>query len=192
MKNFKDRSRWAIAIALALLSCCKALAPSIGGTGYILLRGGIGVATWDTKAEFRDIVVKTSEKTLYQSGFANNLDGWQSTGGEWAMNSGILTQNSRAINCRLITGDNTWSNYTYTLKARRTEGTEGFLIIFAAWNTNDLYWWNIGGWANTRSAVEITRWGQKSELPGTAVNLRIETGTWYDIKLALNGTTAEC
>ena len=67
------------------------------------------MGTRDTKAEFRDIIVQTGDKTLFQSRFANNLDGWQSTGGEWAMNSGILTQNSRAINCRLITGDNTWS-----------------------------------------------------------------------------------
>jgi hypothetical protein len=203
MKNLKDRSCWAIAVTLALLSCCTAPAQtpspwiphgSVGGTGRILLRGGIGVATWDTKAEFRDIVVKTTEKTLYQSGFANNLDGWQSTGGEWAMNGGILTQNSRAINCQITTGggDNTWTNYTYTLKARRTEGTEGFLIIFSAMgNPNVTYWWNIGGWGNTRTAIE-KQMRTKNEIPGTAVDLRVETGTWYDIKIAIHDSTAEC
>lgn len=157
------------------------------------LHGGIGMGTWDTKAEFRDILVQTGDgKTLLQSYFTNNLDGWQRGGGEWTSVSGVLNQNSRDINCQIICGENTWTDYTYSLKARRTEGTEGFLIIFSAQDSKNLYWWNIGGWGNTRTAIEKMTKGGKREIPGTAVDLRIETGTWYDIKITISGDTASC
>ncbi len=150
------------------------------------LHGGIGMGTWDTKAEFRDVLVQTSDgKTLLQSNFTNGLSGWQRGGGEWTIVSGVMNQNSRAINCQIICGENTWADYTYSLKARRTEGTEGFLIIFAAQDSKNLYWWNIGGWGNTRTAIEKMTKGGKREIPGTAVDLRIETGTWYDIKITM-------
>ncbi len=157
------------------------------------LHGGIGMGTWDTKTEFRDILVQTGDgKTLLQPYFPNGLNDWQRGGGEWTIVSGVLNQNSRAINCQIICGENTWTDYTYSLKARRTEGTEGFLIIFAAQDSKNLYWWNIGGWGNTRTAIEKMTQGVKREIPGTAVNLRIETGTWYDIKITISGDTASC
>jgi alpha-L-arabinofuranosidase len=157
------------------------------------LHGGIGMGTWDTKAEFRDILVQTSDrKTLLQPYFANGLDGWQKGGGEWVGSGGVVSQNSRAINCQITCGENSWSDYTLSLKARRTEGTEGFLIIFAAEDSKNLYWWNLGGWGDTRTAIEKMTRGGKREIPGTAVDLRIETGTWYDIAITVHGDTADC
>ena len=143
-----------------------------------LLHGGIGFATWDTKAEFKDILVQTGDgKTLLKADFTKGLVGWQRTGGQWGGADGVLSQNSRAVNCEIVTVENTWTNYTLSLKARRTEGTEGFLIIFAQGDDKNLYWWNIGGWGNTRSAIERMTRGAKREIPGTAVDLRIQTGT---------------
>ena len=43
---------------------------------------------------------------------------------------------------------------TLTLKARKTGGDEGFLILFQANGTSDKHWWNIGGWGNTQSGLE--------------------------------------
>jgi hypothetical protein len=167
--------------------------PEVNDKAGPALRGAIGMGTWDTKAEFRDILVQTSDgKTLLQPNFSNGLDSWQRGGGEWTSVTGVLNQNSRAINCQIICGENSWTDYTYSLRAKRTEGTEGFLIIFAAQDSKNLYWWNIAGWGNTRTAIEKMTRGGKREITGTAVDLRIETGIWYDIKIAIHGDTADC
>jgi hypothetical protein len=44
---------------------------------------------------------------------------------------------------------------TYTVRARKTGGAEGFLVRFGAdGDGNGGYWWNVGGWGNTRHAIE--------------------------------------
>ena len=56
---------------------------------------------------------------------------------------------ARADNVRAIAGDKTWTDYTYSLKARKLGGAEGFLILFRVQDENAKAWWNIGGWGNT-------------------------------------------
>jgi hypothetical protein len=156
-------------------------------------RGMVGMGTWDTTAEFKDIVVQANDKVLLRPDFANGTTGWRSSAtGQWKGADGVLAQTSRGINVWTLAGDATWADYTYSLKARRTDGTEGFLIIFAAQNASTLTWWNIGGWGNTRSAIEKLTGGSKKEIAGSEVELKIETNRWYDIKIELQGETAKC
>jgi hypothetical protein len=151
------------------------------------------MGTWDTAAQFKDILVQTADKQiLLRPDFAKGTLGWQTPTGQWDGVSGILTQSSRMVGCRTYVGDSNWSDYTYSLKAKRTDGTEGFLIIFAEESPGSLFWWNIGGWGNTRTAIEKTTNGAKREIPGTAVDIRVETDKWYDIRIELRGETASC
>jgi alpha-L-arabinofuranosidase len=148
--------------------------------------GAIGVGTWITQAEFKDIKVTRGDKTLFASDFADGTKGWRLLSGDWKVQNGLLRQNSMADNVRAVTGDKSWTDYTYSLKARKLGGTEGFLILFRVQNDHEKAWWNLGGWGNRGHAIELGGViGQ--EVPG-----RIETGRWYDIRIELKGTNIKC
>ena len=88
--------------------------------------GSVGVGTWATQAEFKDIKVTRNGKVLYQSDFAAGTDGWKFLNGDWTVQDDALRQTSSAVNIRAIVGDKSWNNYTYSLKARKLGGAEGF------------------------------------------------------------------
>ena len=94
--------------------------------------------------------------------------------------------------------DDSWNDYTFEVNGLKTDGAEGFLIMFRCQGTMELrgqalrkhpprmeklkpsleYWWNLGGWGNSRSQVES--WGGKA---GANSNDTIESDEWYDIKI---------
>jgi alpha-L-arabinofuranosidase len=153
--------------------------------------GAIGVATWNTEAQFKDIKVTQADNVLFQSDFSQNYDGWRARGGDWSVQGGALTQASDETNCRMTTGDNSWTDYTYTLKAKKTSGREGFLVMFHVRGRNDLIWWNVGGWADTRSQLEQISDGQNTPL-GASAPVTIDTDRWYDVRIELKGADIKC
>jgi alpha-L-arabinofuranosidase len=148
--------------------------------------GAIGVGTWRTQAEFKDIKVSRDGQTLFASDFASGTQGWNLHGGKWSTQDGALQQKSMSENIRAFAGDKHWSNYTYTLKARKLGGDEGFLIPFLVQDETAKAWWNIGGWGNTRHAIEMDGIFANS-VPGN-----IETDRWYDIRIELTDTHIKC
>ena len=148
--------------------------------------GAIGVGTWRTQAEFRDIKVTRGDETLFTCGFANGLQGWRCHGGDWKVEAGTLQQKSLAENVRAFAGDKNWSNYTYSLKARKLGGAEGFLIPFLVKDEEAKAWWNIGGWGNVRHGIEL------DGIAGADVPGSIETGRWYDIRIEVKGANVRC
>ncbi len=149
--------------------------------------GAIGVGTWLTKAEFKDIKVVKGGKTLFESDFSKGTDGWKMLGdGKWQVKDGALQQETITENVRAIAGDKSWTDYTYSLKARKIGGDEGFLILFNVGDDESKSWWNIGGWGNTRHAVEMG--GVSDE----GVRGKIETGKWYDIRVEIKGSKVKC
>jgi len=148
--------------------------------------GAIGVGTWLTQAEFKDIKVTQGDQTLFTCDFASGTKGWKLLGGDWHAQDGVLRQNSLADNVRAIAGDKSWTDYTYSLKARKLGGAEGFLILFRVRDENRKSWWNIGGWGNQRHAIEM------GGIIGRDVPGSIETGRWYDIRIELKGDNIKC
>ena len=153
--------------------------------------GKVGVGTWNTQSEFRDIKVIKDGQTLYASDFETGAKEWTPVGGEWKLVDGYLRQAAGGSNRRAVTGDSTWSDYTYTLKARKLGGAEGFLILFSVKSGEDFVWWNIGGWGNTRHAIEVGSDGGKS-IAGKEVTGSVETGRWYDVRVELKGQNVKC
>ena len=147
--------------------------------------GRIGVGTWRTQAEFRDIEVKQGDKVLYRS-----VDvapgGWTFESGEWEEAAGALRQKSGDEPAVALAGDPSWTDVTLTLKARKSSGDEGFLILFQASADDEKYWWNIGGWGNTSHALELPGF-TSPHVPG-----KIETGRWYDIRIETRGPEVAC
>jgi alpha-L-arabinofuranosidase len=162
--------------------------------------GAIGVGTWLTQAEFKDIKVVAQPPsagdqrntpggggaTLFSCDFAEGTKGWKLLRGDWKVQNGVLRQNSSADNVRAIAGDKSWTDYTYSLKARKLGGAEGFLILFNVRDENRKSWWNLGGWGNQRHAIEM------GGLVGQDVPGSIETGRWYDIRIEVSGKTIKC
>lgn len=149
-------------------------------------RGLVGVGTWRTQAEFKDLRVTKNGRTLFQSDFSKGLDGWKIPRGQWSVVDGALRQTGREEGARALIGDPDWSDYTFSLKARKLGGDEGFLITFQAPGDDSKTWWNLGGWENTLHGLELP--GMPLErIPG-----RIETGRWYDIRVELQGQTVRC
>ncbi len=153
--------------------------------------GAIGVAAWNTRVEFTNIVVTQGRRTLYRSDFTSGSTGWQLQNGTWATVEGVLRQTTIAVDCRAVTGDASWGNYTLSLRARKLSGREGFIVMFNVVNAWNWTWWNLGGWENTRHAVENCEAGRKSTLDGFVAG-RIETGRWYDVRVELNGPRVRC
>ena len=144
--------------------------------------GLVGVGTWATQAEFKDIKVTKGDQTVLASDFSKGLQGCQTVRGQWEVVDGVLRQTGDEEDARALIGDPGCGEYTLTLKARKLGGNEGFLILFGMPKADaDIKsWWNIGGWGNTSHAIESPN-VVKEQLPG-----RIETDRWYDIKVEIS------
>ncbi|MDQ2800050.1 MAG: DUF1080 domain-containing protein, partial [Armatimonadota bacterium] len=156
-----------------------------------LPHGKIGVATWLTQAEFKDIQVTQGGKTLYANNFAQGDADWTFGAGQWAVQDGTLRQTSEAENCQATAGDLGWTNYTYHVQARKISGKEGFLISFHVAGDNNRVWWNVGGWGNTRTALERFAAGASHQI-GPSSPVTVETGRWYDVKIEVQGRAIRC
>ena len=156
------------------------------------VRGAIGLGTWATQAEYRDIrVTSAAGDTLYAADLSSGMPGWRVLRGEWTAADGVLRQTGSDVDIRAVAGDPQWTDYTLTLKARKIAGAEGFLILFHVRDDSNLLWWNIGGWGNSRTAIEKMSGGSKTTLAGDAPG-GIETGRWYDIRIELKGPRIRC
>jgi alpha-L-arabinofuranosidase len=149
------------------------------------ISGGIGVGTWNTAAEFKDIRVEKDGQVLYSSDFSKGVDQWKSDGGDWSVVDGAYRQGDEAVGLSYL-GDENWTGYTVTLKARKISGPEGFLIVFGH-KGGDKYWWNVGGWGNREHAIEFDQTDVGGHVPGS-----VETGRWYDLKVQVNGRRIQC
>lgn len=161
--------------------------------------GSIGLSTWNTQAEYRNIVVTGSGgQTLYQSDFAaSGTTGWVPNSGTWSVDSSVspsaFKQSANGTDYRSTyagAGSNAWSNYTLSLQARKVSGSEGFLILFNVADSSNWFWWNIGGWNNTSHAIEYSLNGTKTAAVKSSGS--INSGQWYNIKIALTGSTVNC
>jgi len=149
--------------------------------------GNVGVGTWATQAEFKDIKVTAKDgRVLFASDFSKNMRGWKTNGGKWEVADGALRQTSRDNGVHAMIGEKNWRDYTFTLKARKLGGAEGFLIPFQVQRDKEKSWWNLGGWGNKEHGLEVPGI-HADHVPG-----KIETGRWYDIKIECLGTRVRC
>ena len=128
-------------------------------------------------------------------------DKWVPLFGDWQFKDDEYHQLANNVNCMSVVADDywdeDWSEYTYEVQGNKIGGAEGFLIMFRCQGIMENrgqglekhpprmqgqvrleYWWNLGGWNNTKSKVES--WGGVAS-PDT--NHTIDTGKWYNIKI---------
>jgi len=146
------------------------------------LHGAVGVGTWDTQAEFKDLQVTHDDKALLQGAVG---DGLKQQDGVWNSQDGTIVQSGGQKPALATLGSTDWTDYSYSLKARKVSGAEGFLIPFHFQDGANHIWWNLGGWGNTHSAFEILTGGNYMQFGNTPTT--IETGRWYDIRIDVKG-----
>ncbi|GIX07841.1 MAG: hypothetical protein KatS3mg115_2244 [Candidatus Poribacteria bacterium] len=139
---------------------------------------------------------------------------WVPLYGLWEFADGEYQQLQNAVNCMSVVADEywdeAWNDYTFEVLANKIAGAEGWLIMFRCQGMmqprdvvlNDhpprmadlrpsvQYWWNIGGWNNTRTGVE--RWidGARVE-QGFREGHSIQSNQWYHIKIVNTPTGYE-
>ncbi|MDQ3814571.1 MAG: DUF1080 domain-containing protein [Armatimonadota bacterium] len=150
------------------------------------IKGMIGVGTWATQAEFKDIKVIKGGRTIFSSNFSQGMRGWKTMRGKWQVVNGALRQTSNQEDARAVAGNPSWTDYTLTLKARKLGGKEGFLVIFGSQASPRKTWWNLGGWVNKQHAVEYPG------APWKPVPGKIATGRWYNIRVDVKGPNVKC
>jgi alpha-L-arabinofuranosidase len=164
-----------------------------GGTSGTLpdIAGGVGLATWNTQARYDNVKVTGADgRVLLNDDFSSGATDWTPSTGSWTVEDGQYVQSSNATDARSTadwTNSTEWSNYTLDVDATKTGGAEGFLVMFGVQDTGTYYWWNLGGWGNTTSAVEKAAGGGKSTI-ATSTDT-IETGRTYHLRITLQGRT---
>ncbi|MFD0310286.1 alpha-L-arabinofuranosidase C-terminal domain-containing protein [Streptomyces sp. NPDC127119] len=158
--------------------------PSLSGP----ITGAVGLSTWATSAAYDDVRVTGADGTqLLADDFSGDASQWTHTGGgSWSVQDGQYVQSDEAAeNTMVSAGDPAWHDYDLHVKATKKAGKEGFLVAFGVKDTGNYYWWNLGGWNNTQSAVEQAVDGGKSTLISKAGS--VGTGRAYDIDVKVRG-----
>ena len=118
---------------------------------------------------------------------------WKTPTGQWSYQpDGSWRQSDNNQFSRALADSGAdWTDYTFTVKARKTGGREGFLVYFHVQDDRNFVFWNLGGWGNVGSGLEQTIDSAKEEV-GERENVTIETGRWYDIKIEVKGHSVRC
>ena len=167
------------------------------------LQGRVGVGTWYTSAEFDNIKVtdNTTGEVLAQDRFDINTFWWnweKATDGEFKVFDGKLVQTTTEMEYSnngsvAYFGESDWTDYTYTLEAKKLEGAEGFIIPFAVGDKDNNFFWNIGGWDNTVSTLQHIENGNKTgRIAGTTKPFTVEEGRTYQLRVEVNGRNVKC
>ena len=160
-----------------------------------LYSGSVGLATWDTESEFKDIQVLQDGKVVYSSDFINRPSEWKGVRGEWKVKDSAFAQTAMGAQRFAWLQGKSFDTYTLKLKARKTSNaTNAFIIPFAVKDDNTMLRAHIGSNVNNNSVFE-------SVINGTNVSdltnqkrmpAKIETGRWYDVTLEVGYDKVDC
>jgi hypothetical protein len=156
-------------------------------TTYPSARGAVGLGTYATVAQFKDLRVVAGDKVLVEKSLAEGLLDLEVVAGQWKVVDGVLQQSgTESKGVHVITGDANWTDYTASVKARKLSGKEGFLLLFRRRDAKNFAVFNVGGWDNTKAQIGITIAGTHTPL-GDFTPMEVEEGRWYDVKVEVKG-----
>lgn len=125
------------------------------------------------------------------SDLAASAEGWRAeSSGKWLVTEGAYRQADSNAVSTAYAGEKGWADYTLTLRARKLDGVEGFIIVVRNSGPGSQVQWNLGGWGNRQHGIQALSGGQErivKQVPGM-----IEKGRWYDIRIELKGERVDC
>lgn len=152
----------------------------------------VGVGTWRTQATFRNAQLLVGGKPVDIA----SVDKWEAAPsmpkGKWSSSQGTLRQQgSDEGTVSLCPTAFTSQEYSYRLEARKDSGDEAFLLVFGYEDEKNYTWFNLGGWNNTRSALERVSGGGKHTLADGRKG-RMESDRWYKLQIDVKGDSVTC
>jgi alpha-L-arabinofuranosidase len=143
------------------------------------ISGGVGVGTWETKAEFRNLRLSVNGQDVPVGDLRFPSDDWSRADGVIRQASELRDRTAVSV-AHPLDGA---ARYVYQLQARKVSGREGFIIPFGTGGDHALQL-NLGGWGNVKHAVQAVDGAGivSREVPG-----KIETNRWYDIRIEVEG-----
>jgi alpha-L-arabinofuranosidase len=148
--------------------------------------GGIGFGAWSTQVEFKEVRIN-------KEGQYTNLDlsNFRGDKGDWIVKNGVLTQTSSETPSKGFFSDFKGNDFTLEFKARKTGGSEGFIVYLAMTEDNKKgFAFNIGGWGNSSTIAQKVADGGLSDNIGQSTGHTIETNKWYDVKIVIKSNLA--
>ncbi len=161
------------------------------------ITGKFGLGGYNTATAFDEVTIvdNQTQEIIFSDDFSKGGDNWTTAVGEWEILQEQLVQNSIVIpNTLAYAQTEDLTDYTVTLKGRKLQGQEGFLLYFGLKDTANYLRWNLGGYGNTRGSFESVNEGVVatiSEFDLTRFN-RIEEGEWYTLKAVVSGNRIKC
>lgn len=144
--------------------------------------GTVGLGSYATQCEYRHVKVTTADGKSTSFSPAQ----FQKQRGEWTVSGDALAQTGNEQLTLSLLPSFSSNDYTLELQARKTGGSEGFFIYYGMDERGrNGYAVNIGGWNNRTSAIQPIRRGRTSDVLGRQVLQTVETGKWYDVKIAV-------
>ncbi len=143
-------------------------------SGSSPISGPIGLGTYGTSAEFKDIHLEQNGTVIAVSDFSK----WKPAEGQWSNHDGVYAQTSKEFDQWSYFGDG-YSDAVLTLKARKVSGAEGFVISLGNADGRRVQF-NVGGWGNRLHGLEAE--GVIKQVRGS-----VETGRWYDVRVETHG-----
>ena len=159
-----------------------------------LLSGQIGLGAFDTQVEFRHLKVFNAEDELVYEGDFDDLAGWRARGGDWSASDGVLSQTGRGgFPALLLLEDITLEAGRIEVEARRTGGSEGFILAFGVNGRETFAFANCGANGNEFSALQERGMASSGRLfrETSATRGPIEDGRWYDLSVSFDRDSAE-
>ena len=151
----------------------------------------VGVGAWNTQVSYDDAQLLNADGTAWgNDDFNGGLAQWTTGSGSWSADSGVLALSDNAQDCKAVLNIPVKGDYIYKVRARKDSGSEGFLIIFNYQDSNNYFWWNIGGWNNTQDAVERCVNGSKTTIDPKAFT--VNNGQWYDLEVDVRDGQVIC
>ncbi|WP_405467296.1 alpha-L-arabinofuranosidase C-terminal domain-containing protein [Streptomyces canus] len=143
-----------------------------------------------TRAEFTDVSVGPLSG---ESEPAPDLGDWQAESGVWEpYGEGGVRQTATGTDARLLLPDAVDGlSYVLSVRARKTDGAEGFVLGFAGTSPGNWCHWTLGGWENRSTWLQRVDDGVPDELSERRAE-PVESGRWYDLRVEVDGRHIRC
>ena len=159
-----------------------------------LMPGKFGLGSWHTATEFKELRMYDGQGKLVYSDDFKDLAKWQTPGvGRWEVRDGVLRQTDLGASpAMLLLKAPDLKTGRVTVKARRVDGREGFLMYFNASGPERFLFCNYGAAGNQFSAIQERGVPEGCAFKG-GKNTQggIDKDRWYEIALVVARDKAE-
>ncbi|MPY63282.1 alpha-L-arabinofuranosidase C-terminal domain-containing protein, partial [Streptomyces spongiae] len=139
----------------------------------------------DTRAEFTDVLCGPLGGALAP---APDFHDWRTESGTWELDGKTAAGTGAGPQ---LTDAVRGMSYAFSVRARKTDGAEGFVLGFTGMTPEHRYLWRLGGWGNRGTWLQRVDDGVEDDL-GERVPEPVEGGRWYDLRVEVDGPCVRC